>query len=241
MQLVLSNNRIIAHGENFLSMGGVVINTATGARYENATIAECNGCPSDIDKVGYEYHAGVFVPCAPFGMGNNNGYIMEVCTDCATPRNSGIPIKNAKWETIAVQTLSGILDGVDSQAGRTFSLGIGGSILQNYSMYRIVIKAGSTYTVTNMDLYGSVYIKLYEGSTETENCFISYPSKTNFVYSTPKDVVLSTGFIEIKKIFQYSEETFNFANGAITPTDLKLLAENVRVEFNFQIEVQVRG
>ena len=94
MQLVLSNNRIIAHGENFLAMGGVVINTETGAKYENATIAECNGCPSDIDKVGYEYHTGVFVPCAPFaGNGNNNGYFMEVCEDCATPRNSGIPIK----------------------------------------------------------------------------------------------------------------------------------------------------
>lgn len=101
MQLVLSNNRIIAHGENFLSMGGVVINTVTGARYENATIAECNGCPSDIDKVGYEYHAGVFVPCAPFGVGNNNGYFMEVCESCATPRNSGIPIKGGlKLENI---------------------------------------------------------------------------------------------------------------------------------------------
>lgn len=93
MQLVLSKNRIIAHGENFLAMGGVVINTETGAKYENATIAECNGCPSDIDKVGYEYHAGVFVPCAPYGKGNNNGYFMEACESCATPRNSGIPIK----------------------------------------------------------------------------------------------------------------------------------------------------
>lgn len=94
MQLVLSNNRIIAHGENFLSLGGVVINTETGAKYENATIAECEGgCPSDINEVGYEYHAGVFVPCAPFGKGNNNGNFMEVCETCATPRNSGIPIK----------------------------------------------------------------------------------------------------------------------------------------------------
>ena len=93
MQLVLSKNRIIAHGENFLAMGGVVINTETGARYENATVAECDGCPSDIDKVGYEYHAGVFVPCAPYGVGNNNGCFMEVCESCATPRNSGIPIK----------------------------------------------------------------------------------------------------------------------------------------------------
>ena len=93
MQLVLCNNRVVAHGENFLSLGGVVINTETGAKYENATIAECECCPSDINEVGYEYHSGVFVPCAPYGKGNNNGYFMEVCETCATPRNSGIPIK----------------------------------------------------------------------------------------------------------------------------------------------------
>lgn len=93
MQLVLSNNRVIAHGENFLAMGGVVINTKTGAKYDNATVAECEGCPSDINEVGYEYKGGVFVPCAPYGKGNNNGYFMEVCESCATPRNSGIPIK----------------------------------------------------------------------------------------------------------------------------------------------------
>ena len=92
MQIVLCNNRILAHGENFLAMGGVVINTETGAKYENATVAECEGCPSDINEVGYEYHAGVFVPCAPYGKGNNNGYFMEVCTGCAAPKNSGIPI-----------------------------------------------------------------------------------------------------------------------------------------------------
>jgi hypothetical protein len=93
MQLVLSNNRVIAHGENFLAMGGVVINTETGAKFDNATVAECDGCPSDIDKVGYEYVGGVFKPCAPYGAGNNNGFFMEVCETCATPRSSGIPIK----------------------------------------------------------------------------------------------------------------------------------------------------
>lgn len=90
MQLVLSNNRILAHGENFLAMGGVVINTETGAKYENATIAECSGCPSDIGVVGYEYHAGRFVPCAPFGKGTGN--IAVYCDDCKTPRDSGVPI-----------------------------------------------------------------------------------------------------------------------------------------------------
>lgn len=105
MQLVLSNNRVIAHGENFLAMGGVVINTETGARYENATVAECEGCPSDIDEVGYEYHAGVFVPCAPYGKGNNNGYFMEVCETCATPRSSGIPVKGGlKLENLNEET-----------------------------------------------------------------------------------------------------------------------------------------
>ena len=103
MQLVLSKNRIIAHGENFLAMGGVVVNTETGDKYDNATIAECDGgCPSDINEVGYEYHAGVFVPCAPYGKGNNNGYFMEVCKGCATPKNSGIPIK----EGITLENLS---------------------------------------------------------------------------------------------------------------------------------------
>ena len=93
MQLVLSNNRVIAHGENFIALGGVVINTETGAKFDNATIAECDCVPSDIGRVGYEYHAGTFVPCAPFGVGNNNGFFMEVCAECATPRSSGIPIK----------------------------------------------------------------------------------------------------------------------------------------------------
>lgn len=113
MQLVLSNNRIIAHGENFLAMGGVVINTETGAKYENATVAECEGCPSDIDSVGYEYHAGVFVPCAPFGKGNNNGYFMEVCKDCATPRSSGIPIKGGiKLVNLAADVTANNLGGM---------------------------------------------------------------------------------------------------------------------------------
>ena len=93
MQLVLSNNRVIAHGSGYIALGGVVVKKTTGEKYDNATIAECSNCPSDIDKVGYEYHAGVFVPCAPYGKGNNNGYFMEVCEECATPRNSGIPIK----------------------------------------------------------------------------------------------------------------------------------------------------
>lgn len=89
MQLVLINNRIVAHGENFLAMGGVVINTETGARYDNATVAECSGCPSDIDEVGYEYHAGVFVPCAPFF--KRDGNVAGWCDDCKAPIDTGFP------------------------------------------------------------------------------------------------------------------------------------------------------
>ena len=112
MQLVLCNNRVIAHGSGFISLGGVVINNTTGKKYENATIAECNNCPSDIDKVGYEYHAGVFVPCAPYGNGDNNGYFMEVCKKCATPRNSGIPIKGGiKLENLNEEITANALGG----------------------------------------------------------------------------------------------------------------------------------
>ena len=91
MQLVLSGNRIIAYGEDcFLSMGSTVVCSKTGKAYQNATVVnECGEIPCDLDKVGYEYHAGVFVPCAPYGMDNGEGYIMLACRDCATPKSSG--------------------------------------------------------------------------------------------------------------------------------------------------------
>lgn len=93
-QLVISGNRILAHGEDcFLAMGGTVICPDTGKTFNNATVTVHEGeLPADIDSVGYEYHAGEFVPCAPFGTGDNNGYFMEACTSCATPRSSGIPV-----------------------------------------------------------------------------------------------------------------------------------------------------
>lgn len=148
MQLVLSNNRVIAHGENFLSLGGVVINTETGARYDNATITECEGCPTDINEVGYEYHAGVFVPCAPYGRGNNNGNFMEVCESCATPRDSGLPIKNIKWSTVESVTVN--IPDVDSASNLTknYTFPVTEELLSEYSMLRYVIKAGSTYNLS---------------------------------------------------------------------------------------------
>ena len=151
MQLVLCNNRIIAHGENFLALGGVVINTETGAKYDNATIAECEGCPTDINEVGYEYHAGVFVPCAPFGKGDNNGYFMEVCKNCATPRNSGLPIKDIKWSTIA--SISAHIPDVTSEIQphlytKSYTFSVSDEELLEYSMLRYVIKAGSTYQLS---------------------------------------------------------------------------------------------
>lgn len=93
MQLVLCNNRVMAHGEGFLAMGGVVINPETGEKYEGATIAECDSCPSDIGKVGYEYRAGIFTPCAPYGKGD--GTIPVLCDDeCKAIKDSGIPLSN---------------------------------------------------------------------------------------------------------------------------------------------------
>lgn len=67
MKLVLSGNTIIGHGENLIPMGCTVVDTVSGKVYQNATIAECENCPKDLDIIGYEYHAGVFVPCHPYG------------------------------------------------------------------------------------------------------------------------------------------------------------------------------
>ena len=93
-QLVLSGNRVIAHGEDcFLSMGGTVICPESGRVYQNATVAECAECPSDIDEVGYEYHAGAFIPCAPYGKGGGN--LAVLCpNDCKSIKDSGISSKN---------------------------------------------------------------------------------------------------------------------------------------------------
>ena len=93
MQLVLCNNRVMAYGENFLAMGGVVINTDTGERHEHATIAECDCVPSDIGQRGYEYRAGEFIPCAPFGKGDGN--VPVLCgNDCKATKDSGIPLES---------------------------------------------------------------------------------------------------------------------------------------------------
>jgi len=89
MQIVLSGNRVVAHGTDcFLSMGGTVICEETGKAYQNATLAEVEAVPADIDTVGYEYHAGVFIPCAPYGEGA--GALMVACEDCGTPKRSKV-------------------------------------------------------------------------------------------------------------------------------------------------------
>lgn len=89
MQIVLSGNRVVARGDNcFLCMGGTVICEDTGKAYQNATLAEVEAVPVDIDTVGYEYHAGVFVPCAPYGAGA--GSVMVACEDCGTPKRSKV-------------------------------------------------------------------------------------------------------------------------------------------------------
>ena len=146
MQLVLINNRIVAHGENFLAMGGVVINTVTGARYDNATVAECSGCPSDIDEVGYEYHAGSFVPCAPYGKGKGTGYFMEVCPDCATPRNSGLLINDINWGKVA--SVAGSIQSNAAESNQqNYSFSVSNSELAKYSSLRYKIKAGSVLNI----------------------------------------------------------------------------------------------
>ena len=100
-QIVVSGNRILGHGTDcFLSMGGVVICPESGKVYQNATVVNIEGgLPADIDSVGYEYHAGEFVPCAPYGKGKGN--VAVVCNnDCKSIKDSGINIDSvAKIET----------------------------------------------------------------------------------------------------------------------------------------------
>lgn len=88
-------------------MGGTVVNPDTGKVYQNATVVECDGCPSDIDKVGYEYHAGQFVPCAPYGFGSGN--LAVVCNDdCKVIKDSGLPLSRLFFPKIIAYGLSSL-------------------------------------------------------------------------------------------------------------------------------------
>ena len=93
-QLVVAGNRVLAYGEDcFISVGGAVICPSSGKAYQNASVVECEAIPTDIEAQGYEYHAGQFVPCAPFGVGDGN--MAVVCgEDCKAVKDSGIP---AQW------------------------------------------------------------------------------------------------------------------------------------------------
>lgn len=194
MQLVLSGNRIIAHGENFLPMGGVVINTETGKKYDNCTIAECNNCPSDINQVGYEYHGGVFVPCAPFGKGDGKGTFMELCNDCKTPSDSGIKVSSLKWDTIATMYVQ--LQSYSSDSSN-FIFDVDHDELAKYTEIAIIAKSG---------------VELYGGSYQT-TAIISIGSNT----ANTNDIVSSTGYGFRK---DYSEDTVLYTCGIHARSEL---------------------
>lgn len=90
-QLVVSGKTILAYGEDCFSvMGDMVKCSETGNEYFNATVTTCEDFPPDIGKVGYEYHSGQFIPCAPFGEGM--GDIAVFCDACNTMKKSGVPL-----------------------------------------------------------------------------------------------------------------------------------------------------
>lgn len=142
-QLVVSGNRILAHGTDcFYSMGGTVICPDTERVYQNATIVYCDAIPADIGTTGYEYHSGAFVPCAPFGKGYGN--VPVVCNDdCKAIKDSGLSL--SEFALLEVQTYEG-----NGQCGGsypsqlTFKNGIPDVILiqsQNRQSQLIITKA----------------------------------------------------------------------------------------------------
>lgn len=193
MQLVLSGTRIVAHGENFLSMGGVVINTATGKKYDNCTIAECNGCPSDINDVGYEYRGGVFVPCAPFGKGDGKGTFMELCNDCKTPRDSGIKVSSLKWETIATKDVDHYVLSTLDDPETVFA--DENSKLSQYTEIALIAKSGTSFTTDTSEQYSSLIV--YAGDSNSGTELINLENSFSVTYN--QDTVLFTSKIYPKK------------------------------------------
>ena len=96
-QLVLIKNRVVAFGDAcFYAMGGTVICTKTGRKFDNATVAETETPPPcDLGQVGYEFISGVFIPCEPYGK-VDEGYLFTACNDCKTPKQTSIPTAAVK-------------------------------------------------------------------------------------------------------------------------------------------------
>ena len=209
MQLVLSNNRIIAHGENFLALGGVVINTETGDKFDNATIAECECAPSDIGQVGYEYHAGDFVPCAPFGVGTGN--VAVYCDGCKTPKDSGIHIEDVArkiillWENASPESVF---------SDQTVTLSS-----EDWDFLLIQPKNGAATIVTKTVAVSSGYTTVYVGSSQLiENLY-----NINYMQVSVRDVSATRSTVEFSsaKAFEmYDSDTITnkgTTNGRCVP------------------------
>lgn len=165
-QIVISGNRILAYGEDcFLSMGGTVICPETEKVYQNATIANVDILPSDIDSVGYEYHAGEFVPCAPFGKGNGN--VAVVCgEDCKAIKDSGISLTQVGL--IATYTYTGNT----SNNARVLPF--------NSIPYMVFIKGVKSSDYVTAIVYPHMsYALVIEGTTITHTKAVSIQDNTN--------------------------------------------------------------
>lgn len=175
MQLVVSGNRILAHGEDcFLAMGGTVICTQTGRVFQNATVVnDCENCPSDIDSVGYEYHAGEFVPCAPYGVHGIDGHIMVACDDCATPKRSKYKLSElAKIEVGSYVGSGAALATLDFERAPSAVLIVGGGLysypaLGDYHTVETsgvgVLSAGGGFAATPVYDYAPGDVQSYVG------------------------------------------------------------------------------
>lgn len=139
-QLVISGNRVLAHGEGFVSMeNDTVLSTKTGTVYQNAAVAECEALPADIDTVGYEYHTGVFVPAAPFGAGSSGTLLIS--GGCSVPQSS----------TVEINTLLRASLDVSAPAGSAVTAACGGTVLtadESAGHWHFYLTSYGTWTVT---------------------------------------------------------------------------------------------
>lgn len=221
MQLVLSNNRVLAHGENFISMGGTVINTETNKVYQNATVAECDGCPSDIGVVGYEYHAGEFVPCAPFGKGPGN--IAVYCDDCKTPRDSGKHIgfvcTMSSYMAFVGNVNADMVDAAFGKGNEDIIMGVG-EALAMYGWFKGMDKTEHPFThLRKMQTLNDMNNEVYKEIAENETLFFFI---VNSDYAADKvfSVIQAEGYLRDLDDGVDESEKNVYVNFEVTEEDL---------------------
>lgn len=222
MQLVLCGNRVVNYGEDCLDLGCGILCPDTEHIHSNCTlVTTCTDLPADIDSVGYEYHAGIFVPCEPYGetVGGNNGWET---------------IGSVSYSTEGYPTNDLILNDKESQ-NVALTIPYDEAVLDNFSQFRYVIKRGSYFNIRGKNTKSQGLIVFASMSISTNSYTLikisdsgDYDDYTRTILECDKDIVFHIVNTVNNDQFEFNNNTWEVISTNI-PT---FLSSDIKVEIS---------